>query len=171
MYYLLLSPTSSPSIPQKAECGMDYRFARVKRLEGCCTQLCKPLDQHSYFLPQVDDAAIKKCEPHKQPRIQFLQSCLQFLQPRPLPYLLRCNSHRVCELTPKKIQTKRVLEDAFKDVPPAFINVSSLTVASHNSLHQVFLIITKVLIPCVLSKSILGVSQTRGASNLFCAVA
>jgi len=57
---------------------MDYRFACVNRLqlEGCCTQLCKPLDQHSYFLPQVDspgdDAAIKKCELHEQPCVQFL---------------------------------------------------------------------------------------------------
>jgi hypothetical protein len=54
MYYLLLSPTSSPSVARKAECGMDYHFACVKDLEGCCTQLHKILDPHSFFLPQVD---------------------------------------------------------------------------------------------------------------------
>ena len=73
MYYLLVLPTSSPSAVWKAECGMDYRFACVKRLEGCCTQLCKPLDRHSSFLPQVDpgdDEAITKCEPHNQPYLQ-----------------------------------------------------------------------------------------------------
>ena len=42
---------------------MDYRFACVTRLEGCYTQLCKTLNRHSSFLPQVDpgdDEAIKK---------------------------------------------------------------------------------------------------------------
>ena len=55
---------------------MDYRFACVKDLEEGRTQLCKPLDRHSFFLPQVDpgdDEAIKRCEPHNQ----LFHGCLQ----------------------------------------------------------------------------------------------
>jgi hypothetical protein len=51
--------------------------------------------------------------------------------------VIRTDSHRVCELTLKKINTERILEDAFKDVPHSSMSrLQSLAITPSNLPHH-----------------------------------